>query len=43
MKKNYIRLFKPSVGRQELSSIKKIFKKSWLGYGEKVNEFEKIL
>ncbi len=35
-----IRLFKPSVGSAELLNIKKIFKSAWLGYGNKVNEFE---
>ena len=35
-----IRLFKPSIGNEELSNIKKIFKTAWLGYGDKVNEFE---
>ena len=40
--KNYIRLFKPSVGNEELDSIRKVFKKSWLGYGAKVREFEKM-
>tara|TARA_Y100000294_G_scaffold152735_1_gene151206 strand:- start:11 stop:1150 length:1140 start_codon:yes stop_codon:yes gene_type:complete len=35
-----IRLFKPSVGKEEINSIKKIFKKSWLGYGSTVKEFE---
>jgi len=39
--KKYIRLFKPSVGKEEINSIKKVFKKSWLGYGSKVKEFEK--
>ena len=36
-----IRLFKPSIGNEEINSIKKVFKKSWLGYGPRVNEFEK--
>ena len=40
-KKKYIRLFKPSVGNEELKSIKSVFKHSWLGYGEKVRDFEK--
>ena len=40
-KKN-IRLFKPSVGSSELTEIKKVFKKSWIGYGEKVREFENL-
>ena len=39
--KNYIRLFKPSVGNEELNSIRKVFKHSWLGYGAEVREFEK--
>jgi len=38
--KKTIRLFKPSVGSNELVEIKKVFKKSWIGYGEKVREFE---
>lgn len=38
---NKIRLFKPSVGKEELNSIKKVFKTSWLGYGVLVNKFEK--
>ena len=40
MKNKYIRLFKPSVGNEEIKSIKNVFKHSWLGYGEKVREFE---
>ena len=36
-----IRLFKPSVGEQEIKSIKDVFKRSWLGYGPLVNKFEK--
>ncbi len=40
-KNKYIRLFKPSVGNEEIKSIKSVFKHSWLGYGEKVREFEK--
>ena len=36
-----IRLFKPSVGKEELNNIKKVFKSSWLGYGVLVNKFEK--
>ena len=37
-----IRLFKPSVGKNEIKSIKKIFKSSWLGYGPQVNKFENL-
>ncbi len=37
-----IRLFKPSVGLNEISEIKKVFKKSWIGYGERVREFENL-
>ena len=36
----FIRLFKPSFGQQEISAIKKIFKKSWIGFGPEVKKFE---
>ncbi len=36
-----IRLFKPSIGKEEIFEIKKVFKDSWLGYGHKVKLFEK--
>jgi len=36
-----IRLFKPSVGKEELEEIKKAFERSWIGLGPNVNEFEK--
>ncbi len=36
-----IRLFKPSVGIEEINSIKKVFRRSWLGYGPLVEKFEK--
>ena len=39
-KNKQIRLFKPSVGNEEIFSIKKVFKKAWLGYGQNVKEFE---
>ncbi len=35
-----IRLFKPSVGKEELDNIKEAFDRSWIGLGMKVNEFE---
>jgi len=35
-----IRLFKPSVGKEELKNIKDAFDRSWIGLGPKVNEFE---
>lgn len=35
-----IRLFKPSLGNDELAGIKETFDKSWVGLGEKVIEFE---
>jgi perosamine synthetase len=35
-----IRLFKPSLGEEELNSIREAFDISWLGLGEKVIEFE---
>jgi len=36
-----IRLFKPSLGQEELDNIKDAFDRSWIGLGPKVNEFEK--
>ena len=35
-----IRLFKPSIGSDELVEIKKTFDASWIGYGQKVKKFE---
>jgi perosamine synthetase len=37
-----IRLFKPSVGDEELQLIKEAFDRSWIGLGPNVNEFEKM-
>ena len=36
-----IRLFKPSVGKEELDNISGAFERSWIGLGPNVNEFEK--
>jgi perosamine synthetase len=36
-----IRLFKPSLGQEELSAIKELFERSWIGLGPKVDEFER--
>ena len=36
-----IRLFKPSLGKEELHEIKKAFDRSWIGLGPNVNQFEK--
>ena len=36
-----IRLFKPSVGKEEVKNIKKAISRSWLGLGPNVNKFEK--
>ena len=36
---NNIRLFQPSLGPKELNSVKKVFKRSWIGYGT-VQKFE---
>ncbi len=36
-----IRLFKPSLGSEELQNIKEAFERSWIGLGPNVNEFEK--
>ena len=38
--KKLIRLFKPSVGKEEIYGIKNIFSKAWLGYGSEVKDFE---
>lgn len=35
-----VRLFKPSLGDEELQSVKGAFDRSWLGLGPKVTEFE---
>lgn len=35
-----IRLFKPSIGEEELHAIKDAFDRSWIGLGPKVAEFE---
>lgn len=35
-----IRLFKPSLGEEELQAIREAFERSWIGLGPKVNEFE---
>ena len=39
-KRRNIRLFKPSLGNEEVQAIKKIFKRSWIGYGKEVKKFE---
>lgn len=36
-----IRLFKPSVGQEELENIRGVFERSWLGLGPLVSQFEK--
>jgi perosamine synthetase len=36
-----IRLFKPSLGQEELDNIKDAFDRGWIGLGPKVTEFEK--
>ncbi|MGA1791510.1 MAG: DegT/DnrJ/EryC1/StrS family aminotransferase [bacterium] len=35
-----IRLFKPSLGQEELDNIKEVFDSAWIGLGPKVSEFE---
>lgn len=35
-----IRLFKPSVGEEELANIREVFDRSWLGLGPLVSQFE---
>ena len=41
-KRRNIRLFKPSLGNEEVQAIKKIFKRSWIGYGQEVKKFEDV-
>jgi perosamine synthetase len=36
-----VRLFKPSVGEEELENIRGVFERAWLGLGPLVTEFEK--
>jgi perosamine synthetase len=36
-----IRLFKPSLGQEELDAVKDAFDRSWVGLGPKVEEFER--
>lgn len=36
-----VRLFKPSIGDDELNEIKESFERSWIGLGPKVNKLEK--
>lgn len=36
-----VRLFRPSVGQEELKNIQEVFEASWLGLGPKVAEFER--
>ena len=36
-----IRLFKPSIGQEELDNVKKVFDREWLGLGPTVSQFEK--
>ena len=40
MKRKSIRLFKPSFNNDEIVALKKIFKRSWIGYGKEVKRFE---
>jgi perosamine synthetase len=35
-----VRLFKPSVGEEELAAIREVFERSWLGLGPKTGQFE---
>ena len=36
-----VRLFKPSVGEEELANIREVFERAWLGLGPLVAQFEK--
>ncbi len=42
MKKNRIRLFKPALSNEEILEIKKVFSRSWVGFGPKVKYFESM-
>ena len=35
-----INVYQPSLGREELDRIKKVFDSNWLGKGKLVSEFE---
>ena len=36
-----IRLFQPYLSSSELKAVNRVFKKSWIGFGEEVKKFEK--
>lgn len=36
-----VRLFKPSVGEEELENLRGVFERAWLGLGPLVSQFEK--
>ena len=38
-----INIFQPSLGKEELSAVKKVFESNWIGKGPKTEEFEKQL
>lgn len=40
MKHNFIQVFKPSLGQEELDALAEIFKTGWIGLGPKTAEFE---
>ena len=35
-----VRLFKPSVGEEELANLRGVFERAWLGLGPLVTQFE---
>ena len=35
-----VRLFRPSVGEEELAAVREVFERAWLGLGPRVGEFE---
>ena len=35
-----INVFQPSLGNEELDSIRQVFESNWLGKGKRVDEFE---
>lgn len=36
-----INIFQPSLGKEEIDAIKKVFESNWIGKGEWVSQFEK--
>ena len=37
-----INVFQPTLGKEELDSLKDVFESNWIGKGKKVSDFEKL-